>query len=73
MHINYTVAYFLLGEMSLTTKSINPSIGLNIFNGLKIKTGYNFSIVQNGFNGLTFGVSLNLFGQDGYYDKFKFM
>jgi hypothetical protein len=72
IHVNYSLAYFFLGEMSVTTKSINPSIGLNIFNGLKIKTGYNFSIVQNGFNALTFGVSLNI-GQKGYYDKFKFM
>ncbi len=72
MHVNYSWAYFFLGEMSVTTKSINPSLGLNIFNGLKMKGGYNFPITNNGFRGFTFGMSLN-FGQKGYYDKWKFM
>jgi hypothetical protein len=72
IHTNYSLAYFFLGEMSVTNKSINPSLGLNIFNVIKIKSGYNFPFSKSNFSGFTFGVSLN-FGQEGYRDKWKFM
>lgn len=76
-HVNFKPLqnsnFFLnpMTEISVTTKSFNPSLGINIFNFIKIKGGYNFPFNSNeNFSGFTFGLNIDFAGK-GYYDYMK--
>ena len=66
---------FMMTELSATNKFINPSIGINLLNVLKIKTGYCLPYQKSDyFKGVTFGVILTLSGyKNGYTDKLNMM
>jgi hypothetical protein len=64
-HTNITFL-LLLAEVSVTNKAINPSLGFNIYNKYRIKSGYNFTYRKDDFKGITFGVNINL-GSDSYH------
>lgn len=63
----------LMTEVSLTNKFINPSIGLNFLNHIKIKTGYCLPYQKsNFFKGITFGIILTISGfKNNYGDNLK--
>ena len=66
---------FIMTELSATSKFINPNIGLNLLNILKIKTGYCLPYQKSDyFKGVTFGIMLTISGyNNGYVDKFNMM
>lgn len=61
----------LMTEISLTNKFINPNIGINLLNGIKVKTGYCMPYQKSDyFNGVTFGIIITVSGfKNGYVDK----
>ena len=63
---NFNLGYIVMGELSLTTKSFNPTLGLNLANYVMIKAGYNFSFSANDFRGITFGVFVDI-GREKHY------
>ncbi len=65
IHSNITILA-LLAEVSVTTKAVNPTLGLNIYNRFTIKSGYNFAYKKDDFEGITFGININ-FGSDDYH------
>ncbi len=66
IHSNFTIM-ILMFDVSLTTKSVNPSLGFNIYNRIKIKSGYNLSFKEENFEGITFGININLGKEDYHY------
>jgi hypothetical protein len=66
IHVNYTL-FILMADASVTSKSLNPSLGLNIFNKVILKSGYNFAYRKGNFEGITFGININL-GSDDYHN-----
>ncbi len=69
IHLNTDLAY-VMTELSFTNKSFNPSVGLNIYNSLKLKWGYNIPFNSNDFKGNTFAMNIN-FGDFLYYESKK--
>lgn len=65
IHSNITLLV-LMAEVSVTTKAVNPSLGFNIYNRIKIKSGYNFAYKKEDFEGITFGININ-FGSEDYH------
>ena len=73
IHFNTTIPkiYFLMPNLSLTTKNVMPSLGLNLLNGIHIKAGYSKSFDKKLLdNGFYFGINLFL-GDRDFYTKFK--
>ncbi len=66
IHTNYT-AMILMGEISLTTKAINPSIGINLLNAAKLKIGYNYSYDSQDFRGTSFAININIGNKDYHH------
>lgn len=66
IHTNYT-AMILLGEISVTTKAINPSIGINLLNAAKLKIGYNYSYNSQDFRGTSFAININIGDKDYHH------
>jgi hypothetical protein len=83
MHVNCTsfgngksaFEYLFMTEIATTIESLHPSIGIQLLNVLKIKTGYNFPYLPNqSFKGVTFGISLALITKKSkYQDNLKMM
>ncbi len=65
IHSNVTLLILML-DVSVSTKAVNPGIGINIFNGIKAKFGYNFTYNQDHYRGTTFGLNINI-GDNDYY------
>lgn len=65
IHLNETLLIFM-GEVSVTTKAINPSFGINVTNRIQIKSGYNYAYKKENLKGMTFGINFN-FGSDEYH------
>ncbi len=66
IHTNYT-AMILLGEISLTNKAVNPSIGINLLNAAKLKIGYNYSYNSQDFRGTSFAININIGDKDYHH------
>ncbi len=68
-------SYLFMTEIAATNESLNPSVGLQLLNVLKIKTGYNMPCFSNqSFNGVTFGITLALISKKSFYqDNLKIM
>ena len=64
---NYTLL-LLMVDLSVTNKGFTPSLGSNLLNKIKIKSGYQFGFKPDDFKGITFCTSYN-FGDE----KFNFM
>ena len=65
IHANVT-ALILMLDLSATTKAINPGLGINLGNAVKVKFGYNFALDSSHFKGTTFGLNICL-GNKKYY------
>ncbi len=72
-NLTYTNTLFLT-EFSITPYNINPSIGFNFLNMIRLKGGYSWKLGHENVNmtGVTFGINL-LIGTKGFYDSFKMM
>ncbi|WP_128330911.1 hypothetical protein [Apibacter sp. HY039] len=70
-HVTYSHA-ILLGEFSITQHNINPSIGLHLFNLMRLKVGYSWKMGNENvrMQGITFGLNV-LLGSSGFYDDFN--
>ncbi|MBV8327690.1 hypothetical protein [Chryseobacterium sp.] len=73
-HVYYTNNGPLCG-VSVNPYSIEPRIGISLFNALFINTGYAFPInKEKYFKGITFGVQLNIAPKNSkFYDYMKIM
>ncbi len=62
----------LLGEFVISPYHVNPSIGINFLNMMRVKAGYSWKLGHENVNmtGVTFGINL-LIGTKGFYDKFE--
>lgn len=76
-HVNYkplqNANFFLnpMTELSVTNKSFNPSVGINIFNFIKLKGGYTIPFnSETSFRGISVGITIGFGGKD-YYDYMK--
>lgn len=59
---NYFTKLFMT-EVAATTKSFNPSIGINLLDFIKLKSGYAFPYDKStDFKGVTFGVVIQITG-----------
>jgi hypothetical protein len=67
--------YLFMTEIATTTESLHPSIGIQLLNVLKIKTGYNMPYLSNqSVTGITFGITLALISKKSFYqDNLKIM
>lgn len=72
IHTNYSWDKVLLTEMSVSTKNIKPSVGVNLLNAAHINLGYSFAYKSSDhLNG--FFVGLHLFWQTSkFYDDFNY-
>lgn len=70
VQVNYAANKVLLMELSSSNSFFKPTVGLNLFNALQIKTGYNFWYSDKQYNGFTFGVNFCL-GGENFYDDLK--
>ena len=70
-HLTYSNT-LLLGEFSITPYNINPSIGINGMNMVRLKVGYSWETgdKDKGMKGVTFGLNF-LLGTKGFSDKFE--
>jgi hypothetical protein len=66
IHTNATLL-ILMGELSATTKAVHPSLGFNLGNRIMIKSGYNFAFKKENFEGITFGLNINLGSEEYHY------
>lgn len=66
IHASYTVL-ILMGEVSVTNKAVNPSIGLNLANSIKLKIGYNYSYDSQDFRGTAFAININIGDKDYHH------
>lgn len=68
-NLSKETGYF--SQLSMSTKNIVPSVGINLLNAIQLKLGYSIPFQKNnGFKGINFG--LNIFiGQDQFYDHLK--
>lgn len=83
IHINCTpfgngksaFEYLFMTEIATTNESLQPSIGLQLLNVLKIKTGYSLPYLSSqSFRGITFGVQFALItNKTKYQDNLKTM
>ncbi len=67
-HINKTWKHFLVSELSASTKSIQPSLGLSFFNLARLQFGYSIPIQKSEFKGFFFGFHI-LLGKSAFYDE----
>jgi hypothetical protein len=68
LHSNYSFYSSNLTELSVSTKNIKPSVGLNILNIMQIKFGYGFSFQKEKYPaGFCFGLNI-CFGSKRFYD-----
>lgn len=56
--------------VNLSKNKIEPTIGINILNLLKLNTGYILSSQESGY--LTFGFNIAI-GEDGFYDRLNLL
>jgi hypothetical protein len=83
IHINCTpfgngksaFEYLFMTEIAATNESLHPSIGIQLLNVLKIKTGYNLPYLSSqSFRGITFGIQFALITKKTkYQDNLKTM
>ncbi|SIS29046.1 hypothetical protein SAMN05421768_101467 [Chryseobacterium joostei] len=73
-HVYYTNNGQLYG-VSINQYSLEPRIGISLFNMLFLNTGYAFPIHKDKyFKGITFGVQFNIAPNNSkFYDKMKIM
>ncbi|WP_313030658.1 hypothetical protein [Soonwooa sp.] len=58
-------------QVSLSSKNLRPSLGINIFNFGHLDLGYSFGFNKSkDFQGFALGLNF-LLGQDTFYDSFK--
>ncbi|WP_300670997.1 hypothetical protein [Soonwooa sp.] len=58
-------------QVSVSSKNLKPSLGINIFNFLHLDLGYSFGYEKSkDFQGFALGLNF-LLGQDGFYEPFK--
>lgn len=67
--INQRIHHYFEISGTISNRYIEPSIGINVANLVKINTGYAFSKNQN-YEGFTFGL-LFAIGKKSYYDYIK--
>jgi hypothetical protein len=69
-HLNYSNT-LILGELSASPYNINPSIGINVINMIRLKVGYSWKLGHENVSmtGVTFGINF-LLGTEGFYDLF---
>lgn len=67
-HINKTWKHFLVSELSVSTKNIQPSLGLSFFNLARLQFGYSIPIQKSEFKGFFFGFHI-LLGKSAFYDE----
>jgi len=74
MNINLLRAGLLIG-VSGNPYSLEPRIGVSLFNAIFLNTGYAFPIhKEKYFKGVTFGIQLNIAPKySKFYDKMKIM
>ncbi|SMO66591.1 hypothetical protein SAMN06265171_104202 [Chryseobacterium rhizoplanae] len=74
MNINLLRAGLLIG-VSGNPYSLEPRIGVSLFNAIFLNTGYAFPIYKEKyFKGVTFGIQLNIAPKySKFYDKMKIM
>jgi hypothetical protein len=72
-HLTYSNT-LILGELSASPYNINPSIGINGMNIVRLKVGYSWKLGHENISmtGITFGINF-LLGTKGFYDEFKLM
>lgn len=65
----------LLYGASINQYSLEPRIGISLFNAIFLNTGYAFPIhKEKYFKGITFGIQLNIAPNNSkFYDKMKIM
>lgn len=83
LHINCTpfsygktdFAYLFMTEIATTNESLHPSIGIQLLNVLKIKTGYTIPYLSGqSLKGVSFGITLALISKKSFYqDNLKIM
>jgi len=58
-------------QVSVSSKNLRPSLGINILNILHLDLGYSFGFYKSkDFQGFALGLNI-LLGQDTFYDPFK--
>ncbi|MFN3019867.1 hypothetical protein ACK1KB_02625 [Chryseobacterium sp. TY3] len=58
-------------QVSVSSKNLRPSLGINILNVLHLDLGYSFGFNRSkDFQGFALGLNI-LLGQDDFYDHFK--
>lgn len=74
MNINFLRAGLLIG-VSANPYSVEPRIGVSLFNAVFLNTGYAFPIHRDKyFKGITFGIQLNIAPKHSkFYDNLKIM
>lgn len=74
MNINFLRAGLLFG-ISGNPYSLEPRIGMSLFNAIFLNTGYAFPIHRDKyFKGITFGIQLNIAPKHSkFYDNLKIM
>lgn len=74
MNVNLLRAGFLIG-ISGNPYSLEPRIGISLFNAVFLNTGYSFPIHREKyFKGVTFGIQFNIAPKHSkFYDKLKIM
>lgn len=73
VHYNITSRNGYKAEVSLCTKKITPSVGINLFNAMHLNLGYNIPFHQEeNFKGIYLGLHIFL-GKNRFYDPMKLM
>lgn len=70
VHLNKTWKHFLLTELSVSTKSFKPSVGLSLLNLGRLQFGYSIPIDNSEFKGFYFGFHI-LIGRSPFYDEIR--